>query len=189
MYISEVWHIPYSTKFFRSLISTVHKNISLKIFDTQRAMCICSEFTKLFQRNLQKLLFVKIWTLENLALYSISLCNSGDIRTKMKYNMQWSVPKFEKFKWKENNIKTHICLPMFIIFLSLNNNVVPREWEINSKEFHDPAGIQTQDLLNTSQTFLPLNYFDLLAEEWTSFENSITKSLDWIPTDSYWTKL
>ena len=39
-----------------------------------------------------------------------------------------------------------------------------REREINPCEkFQDPAGIQTQDLLNTSQMLLPLSH---LAEEW-----------------------
>ena len=36
-----------------------------------------------------------------------------------------------------------------------------REREINPCEkFRDPAGIRTQDLLNTSQTLLPLSHLD-----------------------------
>ena len=35
------------------------------------------------------------------------------------------------------------------------------EWEINPrKKIRDPAGIRTQDLLNTSQTLLPLSHLD-----------------------------
>ena len=36
-----------------------------------------------------------------------------------------------------------------------------REWEINpgQKKIQDPAGIRTQDLLNTSQMLLPLSHF------------------------------
>ena len=53
-------------KFRRCLISrfreflTICENISTKIFDTRRVVCTCSKFTKLFQQNLQKLLFTKI---------------------------------------------------------------------------------------------------------------------------------
>ena len=36
-----------------------------------------------------------------------------------------------------------------------------REWEINPwKKIQDPAGIRTQDLLNTSQMLLPLSHLD-----------------------------
>ena len=39
-----------------------------------------------------------------------------------------------------------------------------REWEINpQKKIRDPAGIWTQDLLNTSQTLLPLSHLDPLG--------------------------
>ena len=34
--------------------------VSMKIFDTQRAVCACSEFTKLFQQIIQNSLFAKI---------------------------------------------------------------------------------------------------------------------------------
>ena len=47
------------------------------IFDTRRAVHTCSEFVKLFQRNLQKLLSAKIQTLENLALYGTDLVGAG----------------------------------------------------------------------------------------------------------------
>ena len=34
------------------------------------------------------------------------------------------------------------------------------------EEFQDPAGIQNQDLLNTSQTLLSLSHLDPWAENW-----------------------
>ena len=52
--------------------------------------------------------------------------------------------------------------------------VLLREWEINPlKKIQDPAGIRTQDLLNTSQMLLALSHLDQLSESenlWNSAE-------------------
>ena len=56
--ISETVHYPYSAKFlqvFNFANFQPFMNSSTKIFDTWRAVCGCSEFTKLFQRNLHKI--------------------------------------------------------------------------------------------------------------------------------------
>ena len=42
-----------------------------------------------------------------------------------------------------------------------NSIFLVTEWEINSpKKIRDPARLRTQDLLNTSQTVLPLSQLD-----------------------------
>ena len=71
----------------------------------------------------------------------------------------------------------HSQLVMFLV----------REWEINPrKKIQDPAGIRTQDLLNTNQTLLPLSHLDPWQRSGRQATQAVlSRGLSWIPTDSH----
>ena len=58
------------------------------------------------------------------------------------------------------------------------------------KEFQDPAGIRTQELLNSSQTLLALSHLDSWQKSGRqATQAALPRSLRWTPTDSTLSKL
>ena len=80
---------------------------------------------------------------------------SSVLSRKVTWHFPSSTPSTPTFTTTTSSPYTHTQYTWTMMF-SL------REWEINSwqKKFWDPAGIWTQDFLNTSEMLLPLSHLD-----------------------------